>query len=152
MRKARQNQDKQRRAFEQYLAARLEILRGAQNMGFGQAGFVAGPLLGGAGATLVDILASAAGGFIGQRFGGDGSVAAQMAAQPVTGLALPPGFAGPPASAMLGGGGLPTSFSRRSSGRFSCVPSAVVPSAGPQRKMVLFRTPGNTHLFQAEGA
>jgi len=50
LRKARQNADKQRRAFEQFLAARLELLRRAQ-MPFGQSGFVGttaiGPFLGG---------------------------------------------------------------------------------------------------------
>jgi len=71
LRKARQNADKQRRAFEQFLAARLEILRRAQ-MPFGQAGasFVA-PLPGGVVGGIGGIIGGLIPGLLERFFPGD---------------------------------------------------------------------------------
>ncbi len=98
LRKARQNADKQRRAFEQYLAARLEILRRAQ-MPFGQAGtfqLSAGGGVNGGRDFFGDLL-SAAGGFLTQQFGRSQLVdPAQFPSAPPPGL---PGLQGGPAFA-----------------------------------------------------
>jgi len=67
---ARRTADKQRRAFEQFLAARLELLRRAQPMPFGQAGFAATPLLtGGIGGVIGQLGADAIEGLLARLSG-----------------------------------------------------------------------------------
>jgi len=97
LRKAQQNADKQRRAFERFLAERLELLRRAQQMPFGQAGqFSAGN----GGRDLIGDIIGAIGGIIGDQFGRPGF-------QPgVPQLpAPPPPFQGPGMFPTNGGGG-----------------------------------------------
>jgi len=98
LRKARQNADKQRRAFENFLAARLEILRRAQ-MPFGQSGLAlrqAGGGVNGGRDFLTDLLA-AAGGFVQERFGRSGFDDPQLPA--------PPGIPGLQGGVPFNGGG-----------------------------------------------
>jgi len=93
LRKARQTQDKQRRAFEQFLAARLELLRRAQ-MPFGQSGFSAGN----GGRDFIGDLIGNLGDFLGNRFGPTLPTLPQLPG-------APPPFQGPGMFPTTGGGG-----------------------------------------------
>jgi len=114
LRKARQTADKQRRAFEQFLAARLELLRRAQ-MPFGQSGFSAGN----GGRDFLGDLIGNLGDFLGNRFGPQ---------PPGAGFPLLPPPGGPPfqGPGMFpttgGGGGCPPLFRGAPAVRVSPVP------------------------------
>jgi len=99
LRKARQNADKQRRAFEQFLAARLAQL-GGQQMPFGQAGTFGLAEGGGVngGRDFFGDLLGAAGGFLQTQFG-PGSAPGQLSGG---GAGFP---AAPRQGPLLGGGG-----------------------------------------------
>jgi len=132
LRKARQNADKQRRAFEQFLAARLELLRGGQQMPFGQAGFV-GPLGGGAIGALTDLAISAGGAFLADRFGG-GTALQQFPQLPqVPGI---PGLQG--GGAFGGGGACPPLFRTGAPAGFSMRPVPWFPVQAPNGKWFFF--------------
>lgn len=115
LRKARQNADKQRRAFEQFLAARLELLR-RQQMPFGQSGtFLSAPNGG------RDFLGGALGDFfdwLGRQFPGSPGDPTRL---PFPG---PPGGGAPPGMPQLpsGGGGCPPLFRGGMPMRMSPVP------------------------------
>jgi len=131
LRKARQNADKQRRAFEQFLAARLEQLRGGQQMPFGQAGFVAGPLLGpGIGGFLGGLAADAGEALLARLAGGGGAVT-QLPAFPSV-----PGLQGP----LLGGGGgaCPPLFRGGAPAGFRMSPVPWFPVQAPNGKWFFF--------------
>jgi len=106
LRKARQNADKQRRAFEQFLAARLELLRRAQ-MPFGQAGTFALSAGGGVngGRDFLSELLGAAGGFLTEQFGRSQLTQSGFPAPPAPGI---PGLQG--GGAFGGGGACPPLF------------------------------------------
>ncbi len=134
LRKARQTADKQRRAFEQFLAARLELLRGAQ-MPFGQAGFV-GPLGGGAIGALTDLAISAGGAFLADRFGG-GTALQQFPQLPqAPGLPGIPGLQG--GGAFGGGGACPSLFRTGAPAGFSMRPVPWFPVQAPNGKWFFF--------------
>ncbi len=131
LRKARQNADKQRRAFEQFLAARLAIL-GGQQMPFGQAGFVGGSVLGGAlGAAAESGLEALIRGLSGG--GGD--------RLPMAPGGLPP-LQGPGTFPMLpgsGGGGVcPPLFRTGAPAGFSMRPVPWFPVQAPNGKWFFF--------------
>lgn len=127
LREARQNADKQRRAFEQFLQARLAQL-GGQQMPFGQAGFAAGALVPSVGSFLGNVGADILAGLIspGQQ--------PQLPALP----AFPQGAIGPTISGMpMGGGGCPPLFRGGApSARMSPVPW--FPVQGPNGKWFFF--------------
>jgi len=131
LRKARQTADKQRRAFEQFLAARLEILRGAQ-MPFGQAGFAAGPAAITGLQTLADLAISAGGAFLANRFG-DPGVAIQGFPSPPPGI---PGLQG--GGAFGGGGACPPLFRTGAPAGFSMRPVPWFPVQAPNGKWFFF--------------
>jgi len=133
LRKARQNADKQRRAFEQFLAARLELLRGAQ-MPFGQAGFVGTGLLGpGVGGFLGGLAADAAEALIGRIGGGGGGAITSLPA-------FPPGIPGLAGGAPFlgGGGGCPPLFRTGAPAGFSMRPVPWFPVQAPNGKWFFF--------------
>jgi len=116
LRRARQNADKQRRAFEQFLATRLELLR-RQQMPFGQSGFAAGPVgtavatgLGAFGGTLLESL-------INRLTIDQTQLPGQQPAFPAA-----PGIPGLQGGAPFGGGGCPPLFRGAMSARMSPVP------------------------------
>ncbi len=111
LRKARQTADKQRRAFEQFLAARLELLRRAQ-MPFGQSGFSAGN----GGRDFFGDLIGAIGGFVEDRFGRPG-FGTNLPAPPTQGPGM---FPMPPGGG--GGGACPPLFRGAPAVRVSPVP------------------------------
>jgi len=133
LRKARQNADKQRRAFEQFLAARLDLIRRSQ-MGFGQSGFaVSGPLIGAGAGELIQSLIGAGVGFLGERFG-------QQAAQlPALGLpAFPTGLQGPLLGPQMGGGGGCPPLFRAGAGAMRVSPVPWFPVQAPNGKWFFF--------------
>jgi len=130
LRKARQTQDKQRRAFEQFLAARLELIRRAQ-MPFGQSGFAAGPVgtavatgLGAFGGTLLESL-------IARLAGGD--VATTVPQFPEA-----PGIPGLQGGGAFGGGGACPSLFRPGTGAMRLSPVPWFPIQAPNGKWFFF--------------
>jgi len=143
LRKARQTADKQRRAFEQFLAARLELIREAQ-MPFGQSGFAVGGLGGGAIGALTDLAISAGGAFLADRFGG--SIPAAQAFP----TSLP---SAPVQGPLLGGGGgsCPSLFRSGAPAGFRMSPVPWFPVQAPNGKWFFFGHLGSPTFSKLKG-
>jgi len=144
LRKAQQNADKQRRAFERFLAERLELLRRAQQMPFGQAGFAAGPVgtaiatgLGSFGATALEALI--------MRLGQGGEVQTTVPQFPQ----IPPGIPG--LSAPAGGGGACPSLFRAGAGPMRVSPVPWFPIQAPNGKWFFFGHLGTPTFSKLKG-
>jgi len=126
LRKARQNADKQRRAFEQFLAARLAQL-GGQQMPFGQAGFAAGALVPSVGSFLGNVGADILAGLI-------------SPGQPQAVPSLPAFPMAPTQGPLLGGGGgaCPPLFRGGAPAGFRMSPVPWFPVQAPNGKWFFF--------------
>ncbi len=147
LRKARQTADKQRRAFEQFLAARLELLRGAQ-MPFGQAGFVGGPIGGGAIGALADLAISAGGAFLADRFGGGAALQQFPQLPQAPGL---PGIPGLQGGGAFGGGGACPSLFRAGASVLRMSPVPWFPIQAPNGKWFFFGHLGAPSFSKLKG-
>ncbi len=145
LRKARQTQDKQRRAIERFLADRLALLRRAQ-MPFGQSQFVgpgAGALLPGIGGIIGGLLPD----LIGRLFPGDQPGFPSLPSFPTTGLPTQ----GPGLFPMPGGGGACPPLFRGAPATFRMSPVPWFPVQAPNGKWFFFGHLGTPTFSKLKG-
>jgi len=139
LRKARQNADKQRRAFEQFLTARLAQL-GGQQMPFGQAGFAAGALIPSVGSFLGNVGADILAGLI-------------SPGQPQAVPSLPAFPMAPTQGPLMGGGGgaCPPLFRGGAPAGFRMSPVPWFPVQAPNGKWFFFGHLGTPTFSKLKG-